>query len=346
MLPGMSAHDAHRSPAANVDVRAAPASLRRQAMALALGCDNGPASESIIDRAFAQGQRDGEDWRGLLIARVVTPDAVAATGAATAAQRERGPLVGAILARILAGNVASVGVPRVTVDAPEGTDALLATHAVRFARQERAAFAQTLLEDDARSATALTAAGFAHVADLVFLVAKCDGAGPNEPDARTTTAASQTIEWLTYRPELHRRLANLVERTYVDSRDCPELDGLRPIDDVLAGYRATGDFSPERWLIATQQGRDIGCLLLTDHPEDDQWELIYVGVAPEFRGRGLGVVLTRHALALARRAGRRHVVLAVDAANEPALAMYRAAGFEPWERRSIFLRRFDKPREM
>ena len=117
-------------------------------MALALGCDNGPASESIIDRAFAQGQRDGEDWRGLLIARVVTPDAVAATGAATAAQRERGPLVGAILARILAGNVASVGVPRVTVDAPEGTDALLATHAVRFARQERAAFAQTLLEGD------------------------------------------------------------------------------------------------------------------------------------------------------------------------------------------------------
>jgi hypothetical protein len=31
-------------------------------------------------------------------------------------------------------------------------------------------------------------------------------------------------------------------------------------------------------------------------------------------------------------------VLAVDASNEPALAMYAAAGFASWDRRSVFVR--------
>jgi ribosomal protein S18 acetylase RimI-like enzyme len=86
--------------------------------------------------------------------------------------------------------------------------------------------------------------------------------------------------------------------------------------------------------------------LLADHPDDDQWELVYLGVAPESRGQGLGMALARKALAMARRAGRRQLVLAVDAANAPAIEIYRRAGFEAWERRRIFLRRFDKPREM
>jgi hypothetical protein len=32
------------------------------------------------------------------------------------------------------------------------------------------------------------------------------------------------------------------------------------------------------------------------------------------------------------------LVLAVDAANEPAIATYAAAGFAGWDRRSVFVR--------
>ena len=36
-------------------------------------------------------------------------------------------------------------------------------------------------------------------------------------------------------------------------------------------------------------------------------------------------------------------MLAVDAANSPAIAVYAAAGFEVWDRRSVFLRKLETP---
>jgi ribosomal protein S18 acetylase RimI-like enzyme len=63
-----------------------------------------------------------------------------------------------------------------------------------------------------------------------------------------------------------------------------------------------------------------------------------MGVVPEARGQGLGISIVRHAQYLARAAGRERLVLAVDAANEPAIAVYAAAGFVCWDRRSVFLR--------
>jgi hypothetical protein len=41
---------------------------------------------------------------------------------------------------------------------------------------------------------------------------------------------------------------------------------------------------------------------------------------------------------MANRLDRDRIVLAVDAANEPARAIYSAAGFKAWDQRSVFLR--------
>jgi ribosomal protein S18 acetylase RimI-like enzyme len=120
------------------------------------------------------------------------------------------------------------------------------------------------------------------------------------------------------------------------------VNGIRRIDDVLQGYRATGHFDPERWLMVRHQGEPIGCLILTAYPEHSTWELIYMGILPAARGRGWGVEIVRHALWLARRAAPKRLVLAVDAANEPALRMYAAAGFQAWDRRSVFVRILDE----
>ncbi len=87
------------------------------------------------------------------------------------------------------------------------------------------------------------------------------------------------------------------------------------------------------------EGRDVGCQLLADYEALDQWELVYLGLTPGARGNGWGLEAVRRAQGLVRTAGRKRLVLAVDEANWPAIAMYAAAGFEAWNRRAVFLRK-------
>jgi ribosomal protein S18 acetylase RimI-like enzyme len=134
------------------------------------------------------------------------------------------------------------------------------------------------------------------------------------------------------------RLAQLVEATYADTLDCPMLNGLRGMEDVLAGYETTGVFDPRRWLIVRHQDCDVGCLLLADHPQHDNWELVYMGLVPSARGNGWGRAIVRHAQWLTGQAGRQRLVLAVDAANHPAVAMYTCEGFRAFGRRRVYLK--------
>jgi ribosomal protein S18 acetylase RimI-like enzyme len=63
--------------------------------------------------------------------------------------------------------------------------------------------------------------------------------------------------------------------------------------------------------------------------EDDgnRW-LISMWTAPERRGEGVGRALVETVAAFARAAGSRELLLEVTHGNEPALALYRASGFE------------------
>ncbi len=146
------------------------------------------------------------------------------------------------------------------------------------------------------------------------------------------------LQYECYSSDTAERFAAVVERTYVGTRDCPRLDGVRPIGEVLEGYQAVGCFEPARWFLVRRAGDDIGCLLLADHPPHKLWEIVYMGIIPEARGNGLGLAVTRHAQWLAGTAGAERLVLAVDAANEPAIKGYAAAGFTSWDRRSVFLK--------
>jgi mycothiol synthase len=55
----------------------------------------------------------------------------------------------------------------------------------------------------------------------------------------------------------------------------------------------------------------------------------FVGVLPEWRGRGLGRELLRWAIANVRAAGAETIELSVEAANDRALGLYRRTGFTP-----------------
>jgi ribosomal protein S18 acetylase RimI-like enzyme len=136
------------------------------------------------------------------------------------------------------------------------------------------------------------------------------------------------------------RLARLIEETYIDTQDIPTLNGVREMHDVLDGYERTGDFAPQRWLFVRAAGRDVGVLLLADHPRQNQFELIYMGLIPAARGRGWGAQLARYAQQLTHAAGRERLVLAVDAHNDPAIHAYTTVGFVEWFRRCVFLKVF------
>jgi ribosomal protein S18 acetylase RimI-like enzyme len=184
--------------------------------------------------------------------------------------------------------------------------------------------------DLAEDETLLRGAGFRPLADLVYLACLEE----HFPLSRPTSP----LEFEAYSPANHDRMARVVEATYVETLDCPALNGVRRIDDVLAGYRSTGEFVPDRWLLVVHQGEDVGCLLLADHPEQGHSELVYMGLVPTARGNGWGREITRHAQWLARRLGRRRLVLAVDESNLPAIRVYSILGFHSWNRKRVHFR--------
>ncbi|HEX4145973.1 MAG TPA: GNAT family N-acetyltransferase [Pirellulales bacterium] len=277
-------------------------------------------------RHIDQPQRDQQitrtlaDWKG-----AVDPAAILLVA------RRGSEVVGGAWAQTQPGGTAMVSPPGVAEGEPASTadrllEELLATLAGADVRLAQALLTTDCGDDFER----LGRQRFEHVADLLYMVALASEF-PDSPPAGD-------LEFEPYQESQQQRLALLVERTYEGTRDCPRMNGLRETTSVLAGYRAAGRFDPGRWFFLRHDGRDVGCLLLTEHPEHRQWELVYIGLVPEARGRSWGLEAVRRAQALAAEAHATCLLLAVDAANEPAVAMYAAAGFAAWDRRSVLVR--------
>jgi ribosomal protein S18 acetylase RimI-like enzyme len=244
----------------------------------------------------------------------------------------RGPtLRGAAWGQRQSGNFAMFWPPQLVAGEDEATALRLAEAVIQKLDETAIAMTQVLLpSSDATSAEVLQAAGFRQLAELLYM--SCEAARfPSESPA-------SDLEFEVYSGPKRGRLMALLERTYENTLDCVGLNGMRSVDDVINGYQDTGVFRAENWRLVRRDGTDIGVLLLADHPQAGHWELMYMGLAPESRGRGLGLQVTAYAQWLARVAGIARIVLAVDAANTPALRMYRRAGFEMWDRRRVFVR--------
>ncbi len=281
-----------------------------------------PPQAAEYSRIFDQAIRDGKlPLEGVIEAR----------------QGDR--LIGAVVCQVQPGRTAVVWPPRVVADAPPGTSGRLLNEVVQRLSGKEVRLASALLtKRDAKDEEVFTASGFAHLTDLLYLVSTAEDFPFSRPSA--------PLDFEPYRLEIHCRLASIVEATYVGSLDCPQLDGVRDVNDVLAGYRDTGEFSPERWLVVGHEGRDVGCLLLADHPQEDTWELVYMGLIASARGRGWGKWLVRHAQWLTRQAGRSRLVVAVDSTNTPAVELYGANGFRGWDQRRVYARVFPEPRPL
>lgn len=253
--------------------------------------------------------------------------------------RREGRLVGAIGVWLTGGRAALLWPPQLVDSEGKETGEVLAEHAERWLGSKNVHLVQaTLPLDHGPDAEWLREHRFSGRVDLLYMGCSSDHFPSEMPRS--------DCRLVPYRAVDRQRLGRLIERTYQDTLDCPELNGMRDVDDVLDGYERTGEFDPSRWsFLQIREGQgdaeaeDVGCLLLAAHPRHRNWELVYLGLVPSARGYGWGLAATRQAQWQAARAGCHHMVLAVDAENRPAIATYAAAGFQAWDRRCVFLKR-------
>ena len=163
-----------------------------------------------------------------------------------------GRLVGAVLSQVQPGKTAEFWLPRLAAGEPESTAASLWSASWGFLASRRVVLALVLLEQGSEAEeTRLRQEGVDRLADLLYLVSQ-------EDDFPAVLPVSP-LDFVPYRETDHDRLVRIVEATYEATCDCPQMEGVRNTHDVLAGYRATGEFDPGRWLIVRHAGSDVGC---------------------------------------------------------------------------------------
>ena len=138
-------------------------------------------------------------------------------------------------------------------------------------------------------------------------------------------------------------LIRALELSYVETLDCPELCRLRTTDDVIESHRSVGEYDPRLWYVLLRDGAPAGCMLLTVCPTQQMIELVYMGLAPMARGKGLATAMLR--FGLNRLAGRseKYLACAVDEANVPASRLYQSLRMKTFTRRIALVRGLNNP---
>ena len=206
-------------------------------------------------------------------------------------------------------------------DSPAAADVLLAA-AVRQADAAGVRVGQCLRQPGHDDGPRLTAAGFEHITDLVYLSCALAGRrGGREP----------TTAWIDADGD---RWAALFERASDGSRDVPEADGLRTGAETLAGWRSDAGFDADLW---RRWGND-GLALALRQSALAACEIAYLGVVAGRRGSGLGRRLLDDLLSRCEATGAASAFVSCDARNGPAWNLYRSAGFETEDRQELWLR--------
>jgi len=247
-------------------------------------------------------------------------------------------LVGSVLGVISPGKVAMILTSACTPETAlcgavaEGLELL-----EQKARHADLAILQSLIPRDCPDrAQVLSKAGYAFLADMRYLVLEVPRSIPAQPQHPNVVVQDyRAVEEMVFR--------NTLSRTYEGSLDCPGLNGLRTIEEIMLSHRHTGIHDPRLWLIAKAGDDPVGVVLLTHVPLQSAMEIVYVGVVPEARGCSYGRYLVRLAIENAVRANSTHLMLAVDQRNHYARKIYASFGFEETDRRHAWTRMLRTP---
>ena len=200
---------------------------------------------------------------------------------------------------------------------------------------------QAMLEpSDAAGKTVFAQAGLTQLATLTYMERK-------PPASPPVVAFPNDVTLEAYSAKAHGLFGQAITDSYKETLDCPALSGMRDVDDVIAGHKAVGPFDPQLWSLVLRRvspdspPRVAGCLLLSEIPARRALELVYLGLAPFARGQGLGRALMQRVLAIASRRHFDLATLAVDAANIPAVKLYRRCGYVSVAQRVAMVKRLN-----
>ncbi|RMF84881.1 MAG: GNAT family N-acetyltransferase [Planctomycetota bacterium] len=293
--------------------RVAPSDVRR-GLGRLLAPAGEPAAESSRVRAFERylrgGSFDWEFWRA-----------------------KRGDRDAALLlAMRLGGRTGVVMIPHPAPELDPAAQVELLSAWRRRYPADAFYYTQALIEPEATAQQEILAsAGYRRLTRLEYLERDARYPWVDRPEA-------DGLSWVSYAEAGDALFAPTIAATYRDSRDCPELSTLRPIEAAIAGHKSAGAHDPRLWEAALIGDAPAGVLLLASVGASDALEVVYMGVVPEFRRRGVGGLLLRRALEHARRERNRRLTLVVDARNDPARRLYRAFGFMMFAARDAYIR--------
>jgi len=195
------------------------------------------------------------------------------------------------------------------------------------------AFVQAVIDSaGGAEATMLVSAGLDPLAELELMRLDLPLESPDAP------ASDPALRWRPFDAADRHELETVLLDSYEQSLDCPRLVGLRSAADIIAGHQASGTFTPETWWLVEVDDRPAGVCFVSDAVSAPEAMVVYLGVAPSFRGRGLGRAMIRHAAQATYQRGRNALTLAVDRRNTFARNVYLDEGFVVTQRRWVHAR--------
>jgi ribosomal protein S18 acetylase RimI-like enzyme len=247
-------------------------------------------------------------------------------------------LLGAMVCVPVAGASALVWPPQaVPGSRRRQVEDLLLSYAVAWLRRRGAKLAQALLStSEIGLAEPLERNGFAHITGLWYLRHDLSRLPPSPPEPTRLTLQTYTS---CDQARFHQTLLETYEGTF----DCPEVNGVRDLKEILEGHRSQGQFDSNRWWLAADGDQAVGVLLMTQISEWQGWDVSYFGVVPRARRRGIGSAIMRKGLLEAQSARATQLTLAVDMRNVPATKLYSQLGFERFDTREVYLAIWNSP---
>jgi ribosomal protein S18 acetylase RimI-like enzyme len=197
-------------------------------------------------------------------------------------------------------------------------------------RQRGVKLGQALLtKDESSLADPLVRNGYRPITSLLYM--------RRAPAAPPSPAGHSALSYQPFQADDSALFGDTLLRTYEGTLDCPEVNGVRTVAEILEGHRADAGPRGEHWWLALEGGQPVGVLLLSESAEWESWEVAYVGVVPEARRRGFGRELLTKAILESEAREAPQLTLCVDARNGPALRLYQELGFEPYAERDVYL---------
>jgi ribosomal protein S18 acetylase RimI-like enzyme len=253
--------------------------------------------------------------------------------------RKKSRLLGAMVSQRLPGAGGLLWPPQAS-EWPSGQEIedQLVQAALSWLRQGGAKVAHVIVRPAEKTqVSSLVRSGFVHITALWYFRHSLVWRSPEADPLAVLLLLGKGLSFRPY-PDCDRSLFHrTLMRTYEGTLDCPELNGVRSVEEIVEGHAHQGKHDPNLWWLVFQEEHPVGVVLLTEMPEWDALDIAYLGVIPEARGRGLGRALAAKILLEARARHVNQVTLAVDGRNLPAWNMYLALGFQPLEQREVYL---------